>query len=93
MKDNDFKKALKERWEEWYPNLLNDINSLINSVTRLIEDSRIRNFQKWDIIGKNWDWYTSSEVYDAKTYDAQIVLLKGWFNNRITWMNEEIAKF
>ena len=93
MKDNDFKKALKERWEEWYPNLLNDINFLINSVTRLIEDSRIRNFQKWDIIGKNWDWYTSSEVYDAKTYDAQIVLLKGWFNNRITWMNEEIAKF
>ena len=93
MKDNDFKKALKERWEEWYPNLLNDINSLISSVTRLIEDSRIRNFQKWDIIGKNWDWYTSSEVYDAKTYDAQIVLLKGWFNNRITWMNEEIAKF
>ena len=93
MKDNDFKKALKERWEEWYPNLLNDINSLISSVTRLIEDSRIRNFQKWDITGKNWDWYTSSEVYDAKTYDAQIVLLKGWFNNRITWMNEEIAKF
>ena len=92
MKDNDFIKALKERWEEWSPNLLNDINSLIDNMTRLFETSRIKNFEKWDIIGKNRDWYTSSEVYDAKTYEAQVTLLKGWFTNRINWMNEAIAK-
>ena len=93
MKDNDFKKALKERWNEWSPNLLNDINSLIDNMTRLIKTSRIRNFEKWDIIGKDRNWYTSTEVYNAKTYDAQVALIKGWFNNRIGWMNEEIAKF
>ena len=93
MKDNDFRKVLKERWNEWSPNLLNDINSLIDNMTRLIKTSRIRNFEKWDIIGKDRSWYTSTEVYNAKTYDAQVALIKGWFNNRIGWMNEEIAKF
>jgi hypothetical protein len=62
-------------------------------VSRLIEDSRISNLEHWNIIGRNRDWSTSTEVYDAKTYDAQITLLKGWFNKRIPWMNDEISKF
>ena len=93
MKDNTFRAALKQRWQEWYPNLLDDVNALIDHITAIIETSRIRNFEKWDIIGKNWDWYTSSEVYNAKTYDAQIALLKGWFNDRIGWMNTQISNF
>ena len=93
MKDNTFKKALKERWLEFYPNLLEDINSLINNIVGVINEAATRNFKKWDIIGKNYDWYTSTEVYNAKTYSAQINLLKGWFKDRIAWMNTEINKF
>ena len=93
MKDYAFKRALKERWLEFYPNLLEDINSLINNIVGILNESASRNFKKWDIIGKNYDWYTSTEVYNAKTYSDQIKLLKGWFKDRIAWMNTEINKF
>ena len=93
MQKNEFKAALKNRWQKLYPTLLDDINTWIDEIILKINDSRVENFKKWDIIGKNRDWYTSDEVYNAKTYDAQIDLLRGWFRDRIGWMNTEINKF
>ena len=89
MKYDGFRQHLKERWNEVYE----DVVAMKESVypeSDAIAHSRYRNFQTWDIIGKNYEWYTSTEVYEAKTYEAQLALLYDWLEARIAWMDEAI---
>jgi len=55
--------------------------------------SRYNNFELWDIIGNDYSWYTSPEVYALKTYDEQVWFLHDFLKTRIEWMNIEINKF
>ena len=93
MRYPSFKAALKERWNEVYNVQLKAMMDSINPTINSIALSRYQNFQRWNTIGNWWDWYTSPEVYDAKTYEAQVKLLRDYLNTRLLWMNEQINNF
>jgi hypothetical protein len=90
MKYPTFRLHLQERWNEIYETMVLTMLASVYPVSDSIARSRYLNFQKWDVIGKNYDWYTSIEVYNAKTYEAQMKLLYDWLDTRIAWMNAAI---
>lgn len=93
MQYPEFQSALKVRWNELVDHQIQDMVDSIYSITERIARSRYENFQRWDIIGSNWDWYTAPEIYDAKTYEEQVKLLRDYLITRIEWMDTEINKF
>ena len=90
MEYESFKIALKARWNEVYdPTLLSVLDDVLR-VSDSITHSRYRNFEKWDVIGKNFDWYTAKEVYALETYDEQVWFLYDYLETRLHWLNENI---
>ncbi len=90
MKDKSFKTELRKRWYEINNTIIKDMMNEIDLIVDEIKLSRVDNFNRWDILGKNLDWYTSPEVYNANTYEKQIELLRTWLDNRIAWLNQEM---
>lgn len=90
MQYPEFQEALKTRWNEVYDsvilNALDDIFLAADSITH----SQYMNFQRWDIIGINEEWYTSPEVLALQTYDEQVWFFHDYLAERIAWMNNEI---
>lgn len=93
MKYPNFRLHLKERWNELYDNQIKDLIESVYPISDSIAKSRYENFIRWDIIGKNYEWYTSTEVYNAKTYEEQVKILYDYLLVRSIWMNQEINKF
>jgi uncharacterized protein YfbU (UPF0304 family) len=90
MQYPEFKEHLKERWNELYDK---EILGVLDSVFKGADSmtySRYMNFQKWDIIGTNYDWYTAPEIYELKTYDEQVWFLYDYLDIRIAWLNQAI---
>jgi hypothetical protein len=93
MQYSSFREHLKERWNEIYDYQIQDLIHSVYPAADSITKSRYLNFQVWNIIGTNYDWYTSPEVYNAKTYEAQVKLLYDFLYDRSIWMNEAIDDF
>jgi len=93
MQYPDFQQALKERWNELYDTtltgLLDEVFIAVDSITY----SRYMNFEKWDIIGINYEWYTATEVYALKTYDEQVWFLYDYLDVRMKWLDNAINAF
>lgn len=86
----EFKEALKDRWNEVYETVILQVLDNIFAAADSITYSRYQNFQRWDVIGTNYDWYTAPEVYAINTYDEQVWFLHDYLEERIEWLNEEI---
>jgi hypothetical protein len=90
MQYESFQEALKLRWNEVYEDILlemlNSIYPLVDSMAR----SRYLNFQTWDIIGKNDEWYTAPEILELVTYEEQVWFLLDYLTKRVEWLNTEI---
>jgi len=88
-----FQENLKARWNEVYDEtilgLLDDVYYYSDSIT----DSRYQNFELWDIIGTNEEWYTAPEILELQTYDEQVWFLYDYLQVRIMWLDKEINKF
>jgi hypothetical protein len=88
-----FRTHLKARWNQLYElhilALLDQIYPAADSIAR----SRYLNFERWDVIGINQEWYTATEVFAAKTYEDQLHLLYQYLEVRIAWLNREINYF
>jgi len=93
MQYPSFQENLKARWNEVYEDSIIVVLDEIISVSDEITQSRYNNFELWDIIGKEEDWYTSPEVYALKTYDEQLWFLYDYLKIRIEWLNTEINNF
>jgi hypothetical protein len=89
---DEFQEAFKERWNEVYQPVILPVLDHIFDATNLITYSRYQNFERWNVIGTNADWYTAPEVYALKTYDEQVWFLHDYLQTRIEWMNNEINK-
>lgn len=90
MEYPSFRENLQDRWNEIYEDVIEVVLDEIFYASDLITQSRYNNFELWDIIGKEVDWYTSPEVYDLKTYDEQVWFLYDYLKTRIEWINEEL---
>ena len=88
-----FRENLKIRWNEMYESsiitLLDEVFVISDSITY----SRVQNFQLWDVIGTNEDWYTAPEILEIETYDEQVWFLHDYLKTRIRWLHLEINNF
>jgi hypothetical protein len=90
MQYDEFRNNLKARWNDIYETAILEMFPQLLEGYNLILGSRIDNFDRWDIIGENQDWYTAEEIYELKTYDDQFWFLYDYLEVRINWLNEAI---
>jgi hypothetical protein len=84
-KDPFFNKRIVERWDSLRKRELSTdrIFYVIDSLTTLVSDARIRNFQKWNVINQ-WVW---PNYYVGSAYAAEVDWLKNWVINRLQWLD------
>jgi len=78
-----------DRWKQLRKNVFSDENiiKIIESNEELLSEAQIRNFDRWDILGK-YVW-PNPEPY-AKTYEEEIEKLKNWLLARSEWIDSNI---
>lgn len=88
LSDSTYSNGMKCRWEHLRqgPLHIDTLHNFIDSVALYLEDARIRNFQKWPIIGVyvNWNGYVGA------TYQADVDYLKSYLQQRIQWMDANL---
>ncbi|MCD2502346.1 CotH kinase family protein [Clostridium sp. NSJ-145] len=81
FKDPIFAQKVEERFKE-VEGTLRSLNSKIDSISNSIEESRIKNFERWKIIGTNSLWPHVNNY----TYEGEINYLKNFLNDRVSWI-------
>jgi hypothetical protein len=89
MEYPDYRANLKARWNEVYDLILGNIKSIYPLIDAMAR-SRYLNFELWDVIGTNSDWYTAPEIYVLDTYEEQVYFLVDFLNKRAEWLNQAI---
>ena len=86
--DDYFQEMIKDRYKLLRESILstNNINTLIDQYVFKLGTSVNKNFTKWPILGE-YIW-PNKQVFD--TYQEEIIYLKTWINNRLTWMDSEL---
>ncbi len=89
--DLSYRTKIKDRWTDLRSNVLSNagVLSKVDSLRNLLQDSQVRNFNQWPILGE-WVW-PNFNVSD--TYNQEIFYLRDWLLNRLEWMDEEIELF
>jgi hypothetical protein len=86
--DPAFKEKLKDRWKELRKNQFKNDNIFaeIDSLVYLLDESRVRNFEKWPVIGV----YVWPNAFIGGSYNSEIVYLKSWITQRLGWMDNTL---
>ncbi len=83
-----YRNGLKCRWETLRqgPMHTDSINYFIDSMASYLDESRIRNFQRWPIIGTyvNWNYFVGN------TYQEEVNYLKSYIQQRATWIDQNL---
>lgn len=93
MEYDSFRQSLKARWNEVYDDVIYSLLGEIYEASDSITYSRYLNFELWDVIGKNDEWYTAPEILALETYEEQVWFLYDYLENRIFWLNQKINYF
>ncbi|MDA3880196.1 MAG: CotH kinase family protein [Prolixibacteraceae bacterium] len=86
--DPYFDTHLKYRWNELRESTFSKeyIFAFIDSCTNVLEQARVRNFQKFNILNS----YVWPNPYIGVTYENEIIYLKNWISDRIDWLDSQI---
>jgi hypothetical protein len=86
ISDGNFQTKLKTRWVELRKGALTNekINFQIDSATTLLKDAQVRNFQRWNIMGR----YIWPNYHFLGDYDQEISWTKDWIRQRLAFMDE-----
>lgn len=89
FKDEYFVKKYINRWKQIRKNILSNENiiNIIETQEELISEAQIRNFKRWDILGK-YIWPNPEPI--ASTHEEEIENLKNWLLDRSEWIDENI---
>ncbi len=84
--DPVFFNKIAKRWNEIKLTTFSKerIFSIIDSLTTHLEEARIRNFQRWNVIGT----YVWPNYYIGATYELEVSYLKSWIRYRWDWFDE-----
>ncbi len=93
MEYDSFRQSLKARWNEVYDDVIYSLLGEIYEASDSITYSRYLNFELWDVIGENEEWYTAPEILALETYEEQVWFLYDYLENRIFWLNQKINYF
>lgn len=89
LQDPYFRNTLRCRWEDLRLNLLSTsvLHNWIDSVGLYLDESQIRNFERWPILGM-YVWPNPSPY--PTTYLGVKQELKNWITNRSNWLDANI---
>lgn len=89
LDDPDYANGLRCRWESLREGPLHtdNINAFIDSVALHIQDARIRNFQRWPIIGVYINW----NGFVGQTYEEDLNYLKTYMEQRSIWIDNNLG--
>ncbi|OQY05116.1 MAG: hypothetical protein B6I20_01820 [Bacteroidetes bacterium 4572_117] len=88
LEDSTFNNTLKSRWCEIRKEQLSNqkVLNLIDSLSEILQESQHRNFQKWDILGKQiWP-----NFFVGSAFKDEINFLKSWSINRLNWLDNNL---
>ena len=91
LDDPAYENSLRCRWEELRngPLKTSNINSYIDSMANRLEEGRIRNFQRWPIIGVYVNW----NGFVGNTYEEDLSYLKTYIEQRSLWIDNNLGGF
>ena len=86
--DSLFATKVNLRWTELKTTILNsqNIHQEIDSISNVLDESRIRNFQRWPVLGS----YVWPNYFIGQSYLEEKNYLKDWINGRLHWMNNNM---
>lgn len=82
-----FRELLKERWNELQDEL-KDVPDVVVREAEANYQSYCRNFEKWDILGKQTN-ISPVEIVELPTYKDHYTYLSNWLAKRINWLTEQ----
>jgi len=85
MMDPTFRQRIRARWNEVKPKVM-ALTAAMDPIATKLAVSQVRNFTKWDILNKK----SYLELQVNGTYAGELLYLKTFLNNHITWLD---AKF
>ena len=83
-----YRNGLKCRWNELRQGILHadSINYWIDSMSLLLTEPRIRNYQKWPIIGVYVNW----NGFVGNTYEEDLAFFKDYIATRSNWIDANL---
>lgn len=90
MEDPYFKNLTFTRWTELRQDVLktDNIVAVIDSIRLYTENARLRNFERWPILGQyvwpNYNWY-------GNDYADEVAYFQNFLTHRLTWMDGHIT--
>ncbi|OPZ92660.1 MAG: Endoglucanase E precursor [Firmicutes bacterium ADurb.Bin419] len=88
LKSEWFRELVRDRWNE-LQNDLNDIPNIVINEAEANYQSYCRNFEKWDILGKQTN-ISPEEIVALPTYKDHYLYLSNWLAERVDWLTENI---
>jgi subtilisin-like proprotein convertase family protein len=88
MEDTLFQNNLRCRWENLKPIVFDTliINQYLDSMATRLNESQIRNYNQWPIIGT----YVWPNYFIGNSYQAEVDTLKWWIKQRFEWLDANI---
>ncbi len=87
LRDPSYVTKLKKRWAWIRKHELSDqrIAFVIDSLTNVISEAQVRNYQRWPILGiKVWPNY-----YVGSSYVSEINWMKNWITSRLAFLDQQ----
>lgn len=86
-----YRNGLKCRWNELRAGILHtdSLHHFIDSMANYLQESRIRNFTQWPIIGVYVNW----NAFVGLTYEEDVDFLKNYISERALWMDANLSGF
>jgi len=84
-----FRLRYADRWYGLRKNLFDTglLLQNIDNITKLLSEAQVRNFDRWSILGS----YVWPNWFIAQTYQEEIDWMKGWLEERLTWMDTQVG--
>jgi len=88
LRDPGYVTKLKKRWTTLRKKELSDqrITFVIDSLTNVIAEAQLRNYQRWPILG-NYIWPNYN--WAGNNYLAEVNWMKNWISQRLTWLDQQ----
>jgi CotH kinase protein/Secretion system C-terminal sorting domain len=89
FRDTLFQQKVQQRWTDLRSTIwTNDkILGSIDSISTLLNQAQVRNFQKWPVLGQ----YVWPNAYIGNTYAQEVSYLHNWTEERLNWMDQNMS--
>lgn len=90
MSDSNFLERYAQRWFVLRGSVfdLDSIYSKIDHWVEILEESRVRNFEKWPVLG-----VSINNKYAFDTYEEEIDYIKNWISEKFLWIDSEFEEY